>query len=74
MASTCANCDEPTRKRDNLYCTQCAKLVMQTLKDSDYLQALPPLTAPYNRNAPGPRECREGSGGWDNAVRAVEEG
>lgn len=70
----CKLCGTQFRSASNLYCSKkCEAEVKRSLKEAGYLRATPSFS--YRMaDKPGPRHCAEGSGGWDNAVRAVEDG
>lgn len=69
----CGKCGKVFWSVANKYCSRgCESLVRQELKDAEYLQVVPKRSWPHP-DKPGPRHCGEGSGSWDNAVRALEE-
>ena len=76
MEGSDVKCDvcRKTAKSGWRYCSgECRKAMLEAMREDGYLQAVPQRFV-REFDPPGPRACDEGSGSWDNAVRAVEDG
>jgi len=68
---SCEFCGKPTDSGWRYCSARCRRNLITQLERDGYLHPVP-RHIPKGPDKPGSRHCGEGSGSWDNAVKAVE--